>query len=194
MKSDVFQGVRAADIPRVLQAVEEFGGFCKLAHVDCLKLRLLAEEMFSMTERLLENYDSEFWVENNGKAIQLHLKEWAAIDKDQMQKLISASSDQKNAKTKSLFGKIVNVLEQVVSGSSDVMVNTYGYDFYNVGMVPSDHFTTAWSMKAYEDAANAEMRQHDWDGLEKSILAHIADDIVIGVRGDVAELVVKVTF
>lgn len=194
MKSDVYQGIRQTDFPRVLGAVEEFGSFLKLGHVDCLKLRLLAEEMFGMTERLLENYDNEFWVENDGKTIQLHLKEWANIGKEQKEKLLSAASDQKNAKTRSLFGKIVGVLEQVVAGSSDVMLNTYAYDFYNVGMIPSDHFTSAWSMKAYEDSANAEMKQHDWDGLEKSILAHIADDIIIGVRGDVAELVVKVTF
>ncbi len=196
MISDVFTDVGAEKFDEVLEAVEAFGTFSKLNHLDAMKLRLIAEEMLGMAERLLAHYDSEFWVESEGKSFQLHLKEWAAIDREQREKLVSVSSLGKNAKSKGIFGKIVSALENALEDSASVTDQNYGVDmgFLNMGAVPAAGYAYAWSMRAYEGASPADARKSDWDGLEKSILAHIADDIVIGVRGNVAELVVKVAF
>ncbi len=191
MKSDVYKSIQSQDIPAILEDVERFGEYAKLNHQDSMKLRLLAEEMFSMTDRLLSKYDSEFWVQNEKGQFELHLKEWASMGKDQREKLISVSSDQKNARNKGLFGKLSGMMEALIDNGADA---TLVDPFYHMGVMSCEDYAEAWSMRAYEKAVPHEQRKEDWDGLEKSILLHIADDIVVGVRGDVMEIIVKMKF
>ncbi len=191
MKSDVYKSIQPKEIPGILEDVERFGEYSKLDHMDTMKLRLLAEEMFSMTDRLLSKYDSEFWVENDKRHFELHLKEWASMDREQRDKLISVSSTQSNARNKGLFGKLSGMMENLIDNGADAPLVD---PFYHMGMMQYEGYAEAWSMRAYEQALPAAQRQEDWDGLEKSILLHIADDIVVGVRGDVMEIIVKVKF
>ncbi len=192
MKSDVFKLIKREEIPNVLSEVERFGEFCGLTHLDAMKLRLLAEEMFTLTERTLTAYDSEFYVEHEKGEFSLHMSKWAYMNRDQRDKLISVSSTQQNARNKGFFGKLAGMMESIMEPSEGTEI---AHDsFYAMGAFPHEGYAHTWSLRIYEAAIPAEERETEWDGLEKSILMHVADDIVVGARGDALEITVKVTF
>ena len=68
-----------------------------------------------------------------------------------------------------------------------------------------EHSTTPtldweWSMVEYEDALSARIRRDEaaaleaWDELEKSIIANLADEVRISIRGREVEMVVYKSF
>jgi hypothetical protein len=53
-----------------------------------------------------------------------------------------------------------------------------------------------WSMGDYKDALNEGIEENDgmkaaWDELEKSIVANIANDVIVGVQKDKFEITIK---
>ena len=60
---------------------------------------------------------------------------------------------------------------------------------YSVGISP----VYSWSLNKYRDVVKKE-NQEDWDELEKSIIANLADDIIVGVKGKQANIVVVKKF
>ncbi|MBQ6123248.1 MAG: hypothetical protein IJI59_16145, partial [Clostridia bacterium] len=58
---------------------------------------------------------------------------------------------------------------------------------------------TIWTLQTYRNDLNLARADSDnaeeaWDELEKSIVAKLADDIVVGVKGDRIDLVISKTF
>ena len=60
--------------------------------------------------------------------------------------------------------------------------------------LPSMHMEPVWSLAAYEKAQAKEKKQAEMEGVEKSILTGMADDIVVSVKSHWVELVVKKQF
>ena len=49
-----------------------------------------------------------------------------------------------------------------------------------------------WNLEQYKQQAKAETEA--WDELEKSVLASVADDVTVGVKGNRAEIVIVKNF
>ena len=53
-----------------------------------------------------------------------------------------------------------------------------------------------WSMVKYSDALSSLVKQNDdaakaaWDELEKSVVAHVADDVKISIKGNQVEMII----
>ena len=60
---------------------------------------------------------------------------------------------------------------------------------YSVGLTPS----YSWSLNKYRNVVKKEDKE-DWDELEKSIIANLADDVIVGVKGKQANIVVVKKF
>ena len=70
------------------------------------------------------------------------------------------------------------------------------YGYFALGLTEYSD-SIAWSLLNYRDsfdsAAQIEKREA-WDELEKSIIANLADDVIVGVLGDKVDIVVKKKF
>ena len=58
------------------------------------------------------------------------------------------------------------------------------------------HYTCAWTLERYV-AQQKEKKSGsgaEWDQLEKSIVAKLADDVIVGVRGRQVEIIIKKEF
>ena len=85
-------------------------------------------------------------------------------------------------------------------------IDTYGQEtirygvVYSAGMMtPSADMTPVWTLQDYKndlDKARGEDAEVDemLDELEKSIVARLADDIVVGVKGDRVDLIITKKF
>ena len=71
------------------------------------------------------------------------------------------------------------------------------YSFYTMGM--SEHSGAAsWSLLDYrnnlQSSESFENKEDNWDELEKSIIANIADDVIVGVIGRKIDIIIKKKF
>ena len=138
---------------------------------------------------------------------RIHLMANTLMDYNKKQELIEASSSKKNAASNGFMGKVLEIFEnsaysmneitalQVEYGGAPLMYGTMGMN--DAVVLPSVSYM--WSLGKYRenvdnDRENDEAAVEAWDELEKSIVANIADDVTVAVRGDSVELVIEKKF
>lgn len=179
---------------------EKLGLDCGLTKKDNLRLRLLAEELVGMLRGITGDVAADFFVEQEGKEFKLHLQSNVAMNRELRDKLLDASSTGENAAAKGFMGKLREMIAvtllpdsrnmSLLTGlsigymtTSDPMLGTIGVDSYLWTMskykseVESNHF---------EDGEKAEA----WDELEKSIVANIADEVSVSIKGSFVEIII----
>ena len=190
----------------VLAEVEKVTTYNGLEDKKALRLRLLAEELCGMLPGLVENFSGDFWAENDGDNYELHV-ELKAEDMtfELRDELISVSKSGKNAAAKGVMGKIRAVAETMLIAAFDPTVSIptgeyYDYHGYNMGFGYIDPtiavetgYIYSWSLYSYK-AAVEENEEDAYAELERSIVAKLADDIIVGVRGNNVEIIVKKSF
>ena len=190
----------------VLDEVEKVTAYNGLEDKKALRLRLLAEELCGMLPGLIENFSGEFWAENSGDDYELHVDLKADdMDIDLRDELISVSKSGKNAAAKGVMGKIRAVAETMLLAASDSTYSVpcreyYDYHGYNMGFGYIDPtiavetgYIYSWSLFNYKTVVE-EKEEDAYAELERSIVAKLADDIIVGVRGKNVEIVVKKSF
>ena len=196
-----------ACLEAVLAEVEKVTAYNALEDKKSLRIRLLAEELCGMLPGLIENFSGEFWSENEGDNYELHV-ELKADDMsiDLRDELISVSKSGKNAAAKGIMGKIRAVAETMLLAAFDPDLapipadgEFYDYHGYNMGfgyiapeMEAGLGCIYTWSLFNYKTAV--EDKEDEYAELERSIVAKLADDIIVGVRGKNVEIVVKKSF
>ncbi|MBE7019219.1 MAG: hypothetical protein E7413_05030 [Ruminococcaceae bacterium] len=187
----------------VLAEVEKVTKYNALEGKKALRLRLLTEELCGMLPGLTQNFDGEFWTENDGNHYELHVKLQAEdMNLALREELLAVSKSKKNAAAKGVMGKIRAVAETMLLAASDPALQAlpvgdlYDYHGYNMGFGYIDptiayetDFAYSWSLFAYKKAVE-EKAEDAFAELERSIVAKLADDIIVGVRGKNVEIIV----
>ena len=182
---------------------EAFAKQTNLGPRDALRLRLLVEETLGMVRAMLADFYGQLWFVSNPDAFEIHLEATARMDNDKKRELMSMSSTGKNVAAKGFMGKLGEIISETLYGFSRV-VDAYGEENMQYGMLAAPgietpyiyDMTPVWSLKSYRDSLKAAdggddpEKQQAWDELEKSIVANLADDVVVGVKGDCIELVI----
>ncbi len=197
-----------ACLKAVLAEVEKVTSYNSLEDKKALRLRLLAEELCGMLSELIENFSGEFWAENDAENYELHVELKAEdMSLELRDELISVSKSGKNAAAKGIMGKIRAVAETMLLSAFD---STFPpplpadelYDGHSSSLRFGyiDHtnsvgagYLYSWSLYIYKEAV--EENQDDAAAeLQRSIVAKLADDVIVGVRGNNVEIVVKKSF
>ena len=192
----------------VLAEVEKVTAYNGLEAKKALRLPLLAEGRCGRLPGLTQNFKGEFWAESDGDNYELHVELRADdMDIDLRDELISVSKSGKNAAAKGVMGKIRAVAETMLLTAFDPTLppalsegEFYDCHGFNMGfgyIDPTVSYETgyvySWSLFNYKTA----VEEHEEDAyaeLERSIVAKLADDIIVGVRGKQVEIVVKKSF
>ena len=184
-KSDVFN--QSHSMEHILSETELFGRSCELTPPEALKLRLLAEETLSLTVRLFEHLTYTMQIEHAKSRFSIDLKASTLVDSDQKEKVLSLSSTGKN-KASGVLGKISEVFGYFLTSDTEAFPFGGTYESHYVSNNPD----TLFSLKYYKNNISDEEKKPEWDGLEKSIIAHFADDVTIGVRSDKVEVIASI--
>ena len=192
----------------VLAEVEKVTTYNTLEDKKALRLRLLAEELCGMLPGLIQNFSGEFWAESNGDDYELHVKLKADdMSVELRDEIISVSKSGKNAAAKGVMGKIRAVAETMLLAAFDPNLQEpipagefYDGQGFNMGFGYIDPvisyetgYIYSWSLFNYKSAVE-EKEEDAYAELERSIVAKLADDIIVGVRGNNVEIVVKKAF
>ena len=189
----------------VLEEVEKVTTYNGLEDKKALRLRLLSEELCGMLPGLISNFSGKFWTENDGDNYELHVELKADdMSLDLRDELISVSKTGKNSAAKGVMGKIRAVAEVMLLAASDPELSVpsgvyYDHYGYNMGFGYVDStiametgYVYSWSLYNYKSAIDE--KEDAYTELERSIVAKLADDIIVGVRGKNVEIVVKKSF
>ena len=192
---------------KALKEADHFSEYNGFDRKTALRVRLLVEETFAMVNAITEEFYADFWMEGTRAGqCKIHLLVQTDMDLDKKKSLIDASRSKKNAAVKGLTGKIWEMIEDhLYLNKADVQDTAANY--FDLGMVdmpftpgaPVFAGNVVWSLENYrqglDDVKNTNQDAgEDWDELEKSILANLADDVKVAIRGNEAEITVEKKF
>lgn len=187
------------DFSLVEKVAEKTAVYNALDKKQGLQLRLLSEELVGMLPELLDRYSGEFWIENEGNNFEIHAKVTSAVyNSEERSKVMSISSSGKNVATVGFMGKVRSIVDAMLlsMAETDPMVMPPVMDRYYVDSL-SEAMLSTWSLEGYRmeiQQAEETKRKECWDELEKSIVANLADDVIVGIDGREVNIVIKKKF
>jgi len=196
MRSDVIEvSSRGEKMEAALKQADKVAAYKEMSPKNAVHLHLLTEEMMGLMRSITGDVTGKFWIEDENEEYQLHLQVEKWLTSETREKLLAASTTGKNSAAKGLMGRLRNFFE--VGADEDVVAYT------NPLVLPGMYETAAapkmdweWSMVQYEEALastrqeNGETVQEAWDELEKSVVAHVADDIKVSIKGRIVEMII----
>ena len=193
MKTDVIVvSSQGRQMETALREAEKVSAYKGLSPKSALHLRLLTEEMMGMMRSITGEASGEFWIEDQDGVYQLHLRVETRMNMEKRESLLSASTTGKNESAKGLMGKLRDFFDRGADDESFSPLMMAG--MYDDPMASSMDW--AWAMSRYEEAVSARMKQEDeqaaeaWDELEKSVVARVADEVKVSIRGNNAEMII----
>lgn len=187
-----------------LDEVEDFSRLMGFDERSARRARLLAEETMSMVRAIVDEFSANFWMESTPDCnCELHLQAEAPMDYDKKQELISASTQQRNEASVGIMGKIKDFIEDSLYNMQDGASVAIGESqaMGMAGMVMNDIHMWSWSLEQYRQDVQEQKEKGDdeaiddlLDELEKSIVANIADDVKVSVKGNSIEMIIRKNF
>ncbi|MBQ9419717.1 MAG: hypothetical protein IJU31_04990 [Synergistaceae bacterium] len=175
-----------------------------LAKKESFRLRLLAEELLGMVRAVAGNIDADFWIREDNRKCALHVaSEKVSLNYAARSELLSVSTKGKNTAGLGIMEKIRNIIEAGLYSLEEGLniQNEYGSGVFLYGSVGVldvglEQAVYAWSMQKYKSDVESVRAENpdEWDELEKSIIANIADDVSVGVRKGNFEIIVSKQF
>ena len=201
MKSDVIHVTTEGEgLEEALAQADGVARFRLLDRKNALHLRLLTEEMMGMMRALTGEREADFWIDEEEGTVDLHLSVRTPMNAEMRRKLLAASTTGENSAAQGVTGKIRDLFERFLEPENGDLPNDLltGMDYaYSGGDFGALSVAAAgiWSMNRYM-AAVKEGRTpvEDWDELEKSVVAKLADEVKIGIAGQDVEMVISKKF
>ena len=185
------------DLAAILRESEKVAVYNELTHKQTLQLRLICEEIDGMLPNMIDKFNGNLWIEfENGICkvnISLRFDEFTADKKDA---LLGIAKNKKNAAASGIVGKIRSVVENVFLDADAIR----GFDmstesFYcNSEYYGNMNYSCYWSLEQYRSIVIKDKKTDAWDELEKSVIASVADDVIVGVKGKQADIIIVKKF
>jgi len=196
MRTDVIEVTSTGTQMEIaLGQVDKVTAYKGLTGKNALHLRLLAEEMLGMMRSITGETKGAFWIEDDEEGTyQLHLQVKTRMDSEKRDSLLAASSTGKNESARGLMGRLRDFFDR----SADEDIAAAHSSLLMPGVMEQSSLPTLdweWSMTRYQNALSSQMKtssaaREAWDELEKSVVAHVADDVRVSIRGRQVEMII----
>ena len=197
MKTDmIVVSSKGSQMGKALEQAEKVAAYKGLSGKNALHLRLLTEEMMGMMRSITGETEGVFWIEDENGVYRLHLQATTRMDSDKRSQLLSASSSGKNESARGLMGKLRDFFDR--GADEDIAALTSPLilpGMYEESSLPTMDWE--WSMMKYEEALAPSVQRREkealeaWDELEKSVVARVADDVKVSIRGRTVEMILE---
>lgn len=196
MKSDVIHVSSTGEgIEQALKQTEAVAAFKSLDQKESIHLLLLAEEMMGMMKGLTGEHDADFWIEDEDNTFRLHLKSDISMNTETRKKLLAVSTSGENIAAKGVMGKIRDLFSRIVE-PTEAEGSAYAAGWHSETLPTAEAAAYArgmsvvansvWSLNKYKASKSGE----EWDELEQSIVANLADEIEIGIADHAVEMII----
>lgn len=147
---------------------------------NALRLMLLVEETIGMMNAMVEDYRGEMWLSYEDRICRINLEVAAPIDKETERQLLSVSTSGRNISKgfMAMIGKMITDLVTQIGNAPYTDVP----DLYDVAPI--------WTLETYKATLAEQPNDEAWDELEKSIVARLADDVIVGIKDDHVRMII----
>lgn len=192
----------------VYEKVDESIEKLQLDKKKALHVKLLFEETISMVKAITEDFTAIVWAEKYDDECWIRFLGKTKMDIDKKTDLMSVSSSGKNAYAVGFMGKMRDMVETGLLSYDGVMklqqkfngmgMNVSGtYLDTSIATNPSAYSGFMWTMEDYKQSLKKGDGEPEttayWDELEKSIVASIAKDVVVGVEKNQIEMAIIIS-
>jgi hypothetical protein len=198
MKSNVCKiekGTR--DLAAILKESERVAEYNGLTHKQTLQLRLLCEEIDGMLPNIIDDFDGEIWIDFEDGVCKITVSiQIPEFNVDKKEELIGIAKNKKNAAVVGIVGKIRDKIENYFLDEDtmkSLALSAGEVEFAN-GYYDGVDYSYLWRLEEYRSTVKKEEQAEAWDELEKSVIASASDDVIVGVRGKRAEIVIVKKF
>ena len=185
------------DLAAILRESEKVAVYNELNHKQTLQLRLLCEEIDGMLPNIIDNFNGNLWIDfEDGVCkvnVSLRFEEFTSDKKDG---LVALARNKKNAAATGVVGRIRSAIENILLDEE----TTWGADvspeslYYASEYHSRMDYAHSWSLEQYRSSLRGQAKGEDWDELEKSVIASVADDVIVGVKGKQADIIIVKRF
>lgn len=174
-------------IKRAIDEAERYGTSENLGQNMKLKLRLVAEELLTLTKTIPHLENGTFRIERDGNDYDMCFDATGVIDKKVRNKLVGVSTDNTNQAYEGISGLFTKAIDSMIQMSIDDKkgVNKSSQNAMEESIGKSDN-NYKWSYNIYKekemDFADEEGININEEEIGKSLLMKMSDDIRISVR------------
>ena len=147
--------------------------YLELTEAEALQLELITEEMLSLARSVTGEIQAAFYLENEGRNIELHMTTKTVMDREKRAQLLTAATSRKNEAAKTFLGRLRDAFELALTADAERVYYELPAEMQN-DVVHSD--------------------DEEWDGYERSILRRLADNVKISIRGGLVDMTVLKRF
>ena len=184
------------DLEAILVESERVAEYNGLSHKQSLQLRLLCEEIDGMLPNLIDNFDGALWIDFDDGMCKINISiQIPEFNADKKEELIGIAKNKKNSAAVGIVGKIRDAIENFIFNETameiwDLSAESYGPYGFASGYCEVADYSYYWRLEEYKNYVKKEEKKEEWDELEKSVIASVADDITVGIKGTSAEIVI----
>lgn len=165
---------------------------------DSMHMKLLFEETIGMMKEMTGEFYALLWAEKYKDKCCLRLVAKTNLNSSKKKGLLSISTHGENAAATGFMGKLMDAIETMSleyedatkmdqDGAAILGIAELGiYSDANISRNSAGNSGMMWSMVDYkegiENVDEVEFKTKAWDELEKSIVASVAEDIIVGVN------------
>ena len=191
------------DLDAILKESERVAEYNGLSHKHALQLRLLCEEIDGMLPNIIDDFNGELWIDFEDGVCKVNVSiRFDEFSAEKKEGLVAIAKNKKNSAALGIVGKIRSALEDAflvddsLGGGDMSLESRYFVTQYYDSM---DHYSgmdyaCLWSLEQYRSTVTKDEKAEAWDELEKSVIASVADDGIVGVKGKRADIIVVKKF
>ena len=198
MKSNVCKILKGtSDLEAILKESEKVAEYNELTHKQGLQLRLLCEEIDGMLPYMIGDFEGDLWMEFVDGVCKIFVSiETPELDASKRDVLINVAKNKKNAAAVGIVGKIRDAIEGFFLDEETLLaLDASSESFYvSTGYYEGVDYSDLGSLQQYRNNLKKKAGDEGWDELEKSVIASVADDVIVGVKGKRADIVVVKKF
>lgn len=198
MKSNICKiedGVKdLAAIFKECERVAEYNGF---TDKQALQLRLICEELDGMLPNIIDDFEGTLWIEYEGGVCKVKASiRIPDFNTEKKSELIAVAKDKKNSAAVGITGKIRDAIENFFLDEAAVEPFDASNTFFHLSTGYSEgvDYSYIWSLEQYKTTVSQNEKTVEWDELEKSVIAAASDDVIVGVKGKQADIVIVKKF
>ena len=198
MKSNICKienGTR--DLAVILKESEKVAAYAGLDHKQSLQLRLLCEEVDGMLPNIIGDFDGTLFIDYDGGVCRVNVTiKIPELNAQNKEELIEIAKDKKNSAAVGIVGKIRDTIENflLADAAADSFYESSAIFYPSTAYSEGVDYSYLWSLEQYKATVKQDEESKEWDELEKSVIASVADDVIVGVKGSQADIVIVKKF
>ena len=185
------------DLEAILRECEKVAVYNELSHKQSLQLRLLCEEIDGMLPNMIKEFDGALWIDFEENVCKVNVSiQIPEFNMDKKDELIGIAKNKKNSAAVGIVGKIRDSIENFFLDEEKLEALAFSTGSFGLetGYSEGVDYAYLWRLEEYRKAVKKEEKAEAWDELEKSVIASVADDVTVGVKGNCAEIVIVKKF